>query len=86
MSAAAMARYWRSSNATVRCAPAGWSNSDSIQQPITALDMIELAGGLNLETVAMAPVRGKTVGAFRNSGLKRLNWGADEVILHLRRA
>lgn len=64
----------------------GWSNSDSIQQPITALDMIELAGGLNLETVAMAPVRGKTVGVFRNSGLKRLNWGADEVILHLRRA
>ncbi|WP_018149191.1 methionine biosynthesis protein MetW [Henriciella marina] len=64
----------------------GWSNADNILQPTTALDMIELARGLNLKTVAMAPVHGKTVGAFRNSGLKRLNWGADEVILHLRRA
>ena len=48
--------------------------------------MIELADSLNLTTVAMAPVRGGVVGAFRKSGLARLNWGADEVILHLRRA
>lgn len=64
----------------------GWAQAENILQPITALDMIELADSLNLATVAMAPVRGGIVGAFRKSGLARLNWGADEVILHLRRA
>ncbi|RIJ24451.1 methyltransferase domain-containing protein [Henriciella barbarensis] len=63
----------------------GLAHEDGVLLPVTALDMIELAGRLGLACVAVAPVRGGEVGAFRNKGLKRLNWGADEVILHLRR-
>ena len=62
-----------------------WQDPAHVLQPATALDMVELARAVGLETVAMAPVRSGKAGAFRASGLSRLNWGADEVILHLRR-
>jgi methionine biosynthesis protein MetW len=61
-----------------------WHDEGALH-PSTARDMIDLAGDLGLSVVAMAPVRGDRVGAFRETGLSRLNWGADEVILHLRR-
>lgn len=64
----------------------GWQDPEHVLQPATALDMVELARAVGLETVAMAPVRGGKAGAFRAGGLARLNWGADEVILHLRRS
>ena len=60
-------------------------HDEAALHPSTARDMIELAGELGLSMVAMAAVRNGKVGAFRDSGLSRLNWGADEVILHLRR-
>lgn len=61
-------------------------HDEAALHPSTARDMVELCSALGLETVAMASVRDGRVGAFRDSGLSRLNWGADEVILHLRRA
>jgi len=60
--------------------------SDDMLHPCTAIDMVDLAGRLGLSVVAMAPVSGGEVGAFRERGLARLNWNADEVILHLKRA
>ncbi len=63
----------------------GLAHEEGVLLPVTALDMIELASRLGLACVAMAPVRGSAVGEFRNKGLGRLNWGADEVILHLKR-
>ena len=60
-------------------------HDEAALHPSTARDMIDLAEATGLEIVAMAPVRGDHVGAFRAGGLSRLNWGADEVILHLRR-
>ncbi|WP_300394817.1 methionine biosynthesis protein MetW [Henriciella sp.] len=62
-----------------------WHHEGALH-PSTARDMIDLTSALGLETVAMAPMRGDHVGAFRRTGLSRLNWGADEVILHLRRS
>lgn len=61
-----------------------WHDEGALH-PSTARDMIDLTTALGLETVAMAPMRSGRVGAFREGGLSRLNWGADEVILHLRR-
>lgn len=61
-------------------------HDEAALHPSTARDMIELSRELGLETVAMAPVNSGRVGSFRENGLSRLNWGADEVILHLRRA
>lgn len=63
----------------------GWQHPGHVLQPATALDMVELARAVGLRTVAMAPVRSGKAGEFRETGLARLNWGADEVILHLRR-
>lgn len=60
-------------------------HDEAALHPSTARDMVDLAGTLGFQTVAMAPVLGGRVGAFREDGLTRLNWGADEVILHLRR-
>lgn len=60
-------------------------HDEAALHPSTARDMIELASELGLTMVAMAAVRNGRVGAFRATGLSRLNWGADEVILHLRR-
>ena len=60
-------------------------HDEAALHPSTARDMIDLAEKLNLTTVAMAAARNGKVGAFRETGLSRLNWGADEVILHLRR-
>ncbi len=61
-------------------------HSDDMLHPCTAIDMVDLAGALGLRVLAMAPVSGGTVGRFRRGGLARLNWNADEVILHLGRA
>ncbi|MGB3626827.1 MAG: methionine biosynthesis protein MetW [Henriciella sp.] len=61
-------------------------HDEAALHPSTARDMIELCRELGLETVAMAPVNAGKVGTFRENGLSRLNWAADEVILHLRRA
>ncbi|MEM0984703.1 MAG: methionine biosynthesis protein MetW [Pseudomonadota bacterium] len=61
-------------------------HTDDMLHPCTAIDMVDLAGGLGLAVEAMAPVQGGEVGAFRQGGLARLNWYADEVILHLKRA
>ncbi|MEM7767645.1 MAG: methionine biosynthesis protein MetW [Pseudomonadota bacterium] len=61
-------------------------HSDDMLHPCTAIDMADLAGTLGLDVVAMAPVKGGQVGAFRTTGLARLNWYADEVILHLKRS
>lgn len=61
-----------------------WHDEGALH-PSTARDMIDLTNALGLETVAMAPMQANKVGAFRKNGLSRLNWGADEVILHLRR-
>ncbi|MEM5516084.1 methionine biosynthesis protein MetW [Henriciella sp. AS95] len=60
-------------------------HDEAALHPSTARDMVELCGDLGLETVAMAAVRDGKVGGFREAGLSRLNWGADEVILHLHR-
>lgn len=65
-------------------APPFWHDSDALH-PCTASDMVTLARELGLTTQAMAPVYGGAVGEFRNRGLVRLNWSADEVILHLSR-
>ena len=62
-----------------------WHDEGALH-PSTARDMIDLTRALGLETVAMAPMARNRVGGFRSTGLSRLNWGADEVILHLRRA
>jgi methionine biosynthesis protein MetW len=64
----------------------GWQQPGHVLQPATALDMVELAKAVNLQLVAMAPVQRGKAGAFRSGGLSRLNWGADDVILHLKRA
>ncbi|MEL6387867.1 MAG: methionine biosynthesis protein MetW [Pseudomonadota bacterium] len=64
--------------------PKPW-HSDDMLHPCTAIDMTDLAAQLNLSVIAMAPVRGSDVGAFRTRGLSRLNWNADEVILHMGR-
>ncbi|WP_084398493.1 methionine biosynthesis protein MetW [Henriciella aquimarina] len=61
-----------------------WHDEGALH-PSTARDMIELSTELGLEVVAMAPMHRNRVGGFRDAGLSRLNWGADEVILHLRR-
>ncbi|MEE2878956.1 MAG: methionine biosynthesis protein MetW [Pseudomonadota bacterium] len=61
-----------------------WHDETALH-PSTARDMIDLTEALGLQMVAIAPMRDGRVGAFRSSGLSRLNWGADEVILHLRR-
>ena len=63
----------------------GWRHAGEALHPTTARDMIELADALGLCVVAMAAAGSGKVGAFREGGLSRLNWGADEVILHLRR-
>ncbi|MEQ9316007.1 MAG: methionine biosynthesis protein MetW [Henriciella sp.] len=60
-------------------------HDEAALHPSTARDMIELGAELGLTMVAMAPVSSGKVGSFRETGLSRLNWGADEVILHLRR-
>lgn len=62
------------------------SHDGDAHWPCTAADMVDLAAALGLDVVAMAPVSGGTVGAFREGGLARLNWGAQDVILHLKRA
>ena len=61
-------------------------HDDGALHPSTARDMIDLTHAMGLEMVAMAPMRNGKVGEFRSTGLSRLNWGADEVILHLRRS
>ncbi len=65
-------------------APPSWHDADALH-PCTASDMVALARRLGFHTRAMAPVDRGKVGAFRGSGLARLNWSADEVILHLSR-
>ena len=54
--------------------------------PCTSADMVDLARHLGLRVVAVAPVKRGRVGSFRTRGYNRLNWSADEVILHLARA
>ncbi len=58
---------------------------ESALHPSTALDLIDLASSLGLKVIAMAPMQDGQVGAFRANQLARLNWSADEVILHLGR-
>jgi len=62
-----------------------WHDEEALH-PSTARDLVGLAEAVGLELVAMAPVTGGRVGAFRTNGLSRLNWGAADAILHLRRA
>lgn len=61
-----------------------WHDEGALH-PSTAADMIDLTDSLGLELIAVAPVNGSSIGAFREKGVSRLNWGADEVILHLGR-
>ena len=61
-----------------------WHDEGALH-PSTAADMVELTAQLGLKLIAAAPVNGTAIGAFRETGLSRLNWGADEVILHLGR-
>ena len=61
-----------------------WGDEHALH-PSTAADMLDLTATLGLTLKAMAPVSGTRVGAFRSSGLGRLNWGAEDVILHLAR-
>lgn len=62
----------------------GWHDAEALH-PSSAADMADLAESLGLELVAAAAVSGARVGAFRAGGLTRLNWAAEDVILHLRR-
>ncbi len=80
--------HWSRRFALVRsgrmpAAPA-WHAEDTLH-PCTASDMVDLAHALDLEVVAMAALTQGTVSSFRARGLSRLNWSADEVILHLAR-
>ena len=61
-----------------------WHDEGALH-PSTAADMIDLTDSLGLKLIAAAPVNGTAIGEFRETGLSRLNWGADEVILHLGR-
>lgn len=60
-------------------------HDEAALHPSTSADMIELTDSLGMKLIAAAPVNGTTIGEFRNTGLQRLNWSADEVILHLGR-
>ncbi len=64
---------------------AGWQ-SGHVLHPASVRDLVQLAGDLGLAVEAAAPVTGGLVGAFRSGGTGRLNWAADEAILHLVRA
>lgn len=64
--------------------PRAWHDEGTLH-PSTAADMIDLTNSLGLKLIAAAPVNGTVIGKFRENGLSRLNWGADEVILHLGR-
>ncbi len=63
----------------------GWHDAEALH-PSTAADMADLAESLGLKLEAAAAVSGPRVGTFRAGGLTRLNWAAEDVILHLRRA
>lgn len=53
--------------------------------PCTVRDMATLAESVGLDLIAMAGVNEGHAPQFRSGGLSRLNWGAREAILHLRR-
>ncbi|MEO0983510.1 MAG: methionine biosynthesis protein MetW [Pseudomonadota bacterium] len=61
-----------------------WHDAEALH-PSTAKDLVGLAAELGLSVRAMAPVGETGVGAFREAGLRRLNWGAADAILHLAR-
>lgn len=61
-----------------------WHDEGALH-PSTAADMVDLTDKLGLKLIAAAPVNGTAIGKFRQTGLPRLNWSADEVILHLGR-
>lgn len=61
-----------------------WHDEGALH-PSTCADMLDLANAQGLALVAAASMQDGRVSAFRARGLSRLNWSADEVILHLRR-